>query len=64
MVVLVRKKGVEELGDLLGVVVYDTVTGVVGDASIEEFIVIGTVLGDLGEKDLLEGVYIDAGVGQ
>jgi hypothetical protein len=64
VVVLVRKRDVAVQGVVSGVVVGDTVNGVVGDASIEEFIVIGTVLGDLGEKDLHEGVFIDVGVSQ
>jgi hypothetical protein len=46
---VVQKRDVEELGEVLGVVVGNTVNGVLGEEFIKEFIEIGTVLGDLGE---------------
>ena len=62
MVVLVRKKDVEEQGEVFGVVVGDTVTGVLGDVFIVKFIEGVTVVSDLGVEDLQEGVFIDIGV--
>ena len=62
MVVLVRKKDVEEQGEVFGVVVGDTVNGVLGDVFIVKFIEGVTVVSDLGVEDPPEGVFIDVGV--